>query len=118
MPIHSTALGKILLAGKGEEFFDRYAAYHQHLKRFTPYTITDPITLKREVQVVAERGYAISDQESLVGCRCLAVPIRGQHRSVIAAVSISATVQRFNDAAIPSSLTRLLDAAKAIECSM
>jgi DNA-binding IclR family transcriptional regulator len=113
-PAHATGMGKILLAFRGDEAFRDFVGPSQWFKRFTPFTIVSPQELKRELGHVAQRGYAISDQEAVLGCRCIAVPVRNRHRKFVAALSISNTPERFGDTAIPGLLSKLYTAADAI----
>ena len=84
-------------------------------QEITAYTITDPVKLRQEIDKVETQGYAISDHESVIGCRCVAVPIRSSLEKVVAAVSISAPSSRLPDASMPGVLAKLLDAAGRIE---
>jgi DNA-binding IclR family transcriptional regulator len=85
---------------------------YQTLKRFTPHTIVSPEELKHDLENVVEQGYAISDQECVLNCRCIAVPVRNRHRQVVSALSISSTPEKFCDKAIPRLLSRLFTAAE------
>src|SRR5215212_2298172 len=71
---HYTGLGKVLLAALPE---DRLAAHlgRQPLARRTPLSITDPAVLRDELDRVRAAGYAIDDEESNEGVRCIAAPI-------------------------------------------
>ena len=44
------------------------------------------------------QGFGVDDQETEEGLRCIAVPIRGDDRAVVAALSISGPVSRMTDA--------------------
>lgn len=114
MPVHATALGKVLLAAEGNEAFDRVVGRSITLRRYTPYTITKPDRLKLALAEVAANGYAVSDQECAVGCRCVAVPVRSASRKVVAALSISNTRETFSEANFPRLLGCLFSTAAAI----
>lgn len=113
-PAHATAMGKILLAFAEEEAFSHFVGPYRTFPRFTPRTIVTPEALKKELELVASQGYAISDQETVLGCRCVAVPIRSRRRNVVAALSVSNTAEKFSDGEIPMLLARLFASAKAI----
>jgi DNA-binding IclR family transcriptional regulator len=113
-PAHATGMGKILLAFSGEEAFRDFVGPSQCFKRFTPYTIVSPEVLRRELGHVAQQGYAISDQEAVLGCRCIAVPVRNRNRKFVAALSISSTPEKFGETAIPHLLSKLFTAADLI----
>ncbi|HUS08666.1 MAG TPA: IclR family transcriptional regulator [Bryobacteraceae bacterium] len=111
---HTTAMGKVLLALGGEQVFHDFVGRSTTLKCMTPYTIDKPDVLRRNLQAVAEQGYALSDQESDLGCRCLAVPVRMRGREVVAALSVSNTAAKFCEREIPSVLRKLFAAAEII----
>jgi DNA-binding IclR family transcriptional regulator len=113
-PVHATALGKVLLASGGEIRMNQYLGPLRALKRFTPYTIVSTENLRRELSVVSRQGYAVSNQESVLGCRCLGVPVRNQLGNVVAALSVSSTVDRFSDINLPRVLAQLRSAAETI----
>ncbi|HLW60481.1 MAG TPA: IclR family transcriptional regulator C-terminal domain-containing protein [bacterium] len=91
-PAHCTALGKVLLAHADPQLQTRVLA--GRLKRYTPGTIVDPPTLRRVLQAVRERGYAVDDQEFEEGIRCVAAPVLDYTGRVVAALSVSAPAGR------------------------
>lgn len=88
LPAHATALGKVLCAYLPEHREQALVA-EMRLKRLTPFTITDRRLLLRELQRVREEALAVEDREHLAHRRCIAVPVRGAHQRVIAAVGIA-----------------------------
>lgn len=92
-PAHSTALGKSLLSGLSQEEMER-VIQEKGLPRFTPNTITQPQRLKREIEQVRVRGYAVDNEENEVGGRCISAPVRNHKGKIIAAVSVSAPAIR------------------------
>jgi len=86
-PPHATAMGKVLLAGL-EPAVVRELAVQRPFERFTPTTITCVDDLLRELEVVAEQGYASSNQEWEPGLRSLAAPVHTRDGRVVAAVCI------------------------------
>jgi DNA-binding IclR family transcriptional regulator len=55
----------------------------------TPNTITDPETLKAELETIADRGWAYDDEERWRGLRCVGAPICTDDGDVKGAVSLS-----------------------------
>jgi len=86
--LHHTGLGKVLLAGLDD---DAVAALYgdQPLPALTPNTITSLEALLKHLEQVRRDGYALDDEESDIGLRCIAAPIRDHAGAVVAAVSIS-----------------------------
>jgi IclR family acetate operon transcriptional repressor len=93
-PLHSTGLGKALLAFAPPGVAAAYAD-HGSLEAKTPDTIVDPRHFAAELERTRERGYAIDDVENEDGVRCVAAPIRDHAGVVIAALSVSAPAYRF-----------------------
>jgi len=106
LPAHCTAAGKIHLAFMSEEEID--AVLPAELKGYTPTTITDRAALKKELQEVTEKGYAIDNEELDPGVRCVAAPIRDYTRRIVGAVSISGPSMRLNDERIEKELVPLV----------
>jgi IclR family transcriptional regulator, KDG regulon repressor len=96
LPLHSTAIGKVLLAyqapNKMELFLKSY-----HYQQQTDNTIINETVFREELEKVKEQGYALDDQENEQGVRCAAVPIFNGKGYVLAALSISTLVSRVND---------------------
>jgi DNA-binding IclR family transcriptional regulator len=85
MPMHASALGKVLLA------------YHPHLAdevlvgplaSLTGDTITDPAKLELQLAQVAERGLATEEDEAVLGESSLAAPIADRSGLVVAAIAV------------------------------
>jgi IclR family pca regulon transcriptional regulator len=68
----------------------------------TPHTLTDPAAFRAELGRVADRGYAVIDQEREEGVRSAAAPIRDGTGVVVAALNVSVNAARV-------SMDRLLD---------
>jgi IclR family acetate operon transcriptional repressor len=92
-PLHSTGIGKALLAFGAEADAASYA--DAGLRAKTPNTITDPDRLAEELALTRERGYAIDDVENEDGVRCVAAPVRDHTGEVVAAMSVAAPAYRF-----------------------
>lgn len=94
-PLHSTAAGKLFLAGGGPEGCRKYAE-RTGLKAATVHTITDPDQLWRAVEGTLRQGHALDNEEAELGVGCIAVPVRDNVGRVIAGISISAPIERRN----------------------
>jgi IclR family pca regulon transcriptional regulator len=98
LPAHLVSLGRVLLANLPSDERDNYLA-NAPLKSVTPRTIVDPKRLARELQLTSERGYAWVDGELDPAICGIAVPIRDQGGSVVAAISINLISGTLNEAA-------------------
>lgn len=105
---HSTAVGKVLLAGHGEDRLRRVVT-RLGLPARTPRTLTTLPALQAELARVRDRGWAVDDEEEEVGVRCLAVPV-GPGPDAVAALSVSAPSSRL-DPARPELVAALRKAA-------
>ncbi|SDM45468.1 IclR family transcriptional regulator [Halarsenatibacter silvermanii] len=93
---HNTALGKVTLANLPEEEVDRIIE-KAGLPEYTENTITDKDVLKRELEKIQEQNFALDDEESELGIRCISGPIFGHEGKIIAAFSISGPASRMTD---------------------
>ncbi|HET7580267.1 MAG TPA: IclR family transcriptional regulator [Bacillales bacterium] len=88
VPIHCSAVGKVLVAFKDQlelnQILDGYTFNKQ-----TSNTLTNEKDFYRELEKIRSRGYAIDNEENEPGVFCMAVPIRDHTGQVIAAISIS-----------------------------
>jgi DNA-binding IclR family transcriptional regulator len=84
-PLHSTSLGKAMLAFAGDDRINEVLA--AGLERRTARTVVDPGELRAQLEATRRSSVAYDDQESIVGLGCVAAPIRGSGRAV-AAVSV------------------------------
>ena len=60
------------------------------LTRHTPYTITEPGRLGRELQAVRARGFAQANEEMTLGTCSVAVPVHDSDGTVVAALGVVA----------------------------
>ncbi|GAB2729205.1 hypothetical protein GCM10010442_58420 [Kitasatospora kifunensis] len=92
LPVHATSAGKLLLAHAPRE--DQRAVAEQGLARYTPYTITAPGQLLRELCLVRRGEVAYSREELQLGTASVAAPVRGTGGEVIAALTVAFRVMR------------------------
>jgi len=80
----------------------------------TPKTQTDPQALQRSLDEVRQLGYAIDDEESEVGMRGIAAPIRDISGKVIAAVGLAGPIQRLTKKDLRGLSTQVVATAEAV----
>lgn len=95
MPAYCMASGKILLAYNDDAFIDKYLS-ETNLHPFTVNTITDPSTLKKELEIIRGLGYAKDRAEATIGLSCLSVPIFGPNKKPVASISASGQTEIIN----------------------
>lgn len=86
-PLHSTALGKVLLAY--DEDAEIKSMFARGVERRTPNTITDFEAFRAELEEVCKRGFAVDDVENEEGIRCVAAPVFDHEERVVASISLS-----------------------------
>ena len=93
LPAYCTSMGRVLLAHMTPAELDAYLG-RVELRPFTERTITNRDALKRELERVRERGFALVDQELELGLRSVAVPVRTASGTVVAAINASTQAAR------------------------
>lgn len=93
VPPHCSASGKLLLASLPAAEREALVA-EMPLHRFTQRTIADRALLLRELDRIIDAGYAVDDEEYVLGVACVAVPVRLADGQVIAAVAVHAATAR------------------------
>ncbi|CAB3864675.1 IclR family transcriptional regulator [Achromobacter denitrificans] len=113
--MHSTAVGKAYLAMLDEDALR--AALDQlplPYARHTPNTVKDEADLRRQLDLVRERGWAADEEENEAGIHCFGAPIFGANGMPVAAISVSTL--RFRQKPDPDAayVAPLLAACRAI----
>jgi len=93
LPSYCAAMGRVLLAGLDLKQVDRYLA-RERLIKFTVHTVVDKTALRRIIEDVRSRGYAISDQEIDLGSTGIAAPVRDRTGKVVAALDAAVVTSR------------------------
>ncbi|GAD79247.1 DNA-binding transcriptional regulator KdgR [Vibrio ezurae] len=112
-PLYSTAIGKVLLAGKSNqdaiallktvEFVQHTEKTHQNIQQ-----------LMDEVEVVKTQHFGEDNEEQEPGLRCIAAPIYDRFGNTIASVSVSFPTVRFDIERKPQYVAMLQAAGKRI----
>ena len=86
LPMHSTGVGKVLLAHAPDDVVDVVMA---NLTRVTPYSVTQPGRLREQLAACRRDGWAATVEEMTLGACSVAVPVRaGADGPVVAALGI------------------------------
>ncbi len=116
VPAHCSADGKAMLAYLGNEAIESIAA--DGLAALTTKTITDVSQLIADLAQVRARGYAIDDEETEIGLRAIAAPIRDHNGDVVAAISIAGPIQRMTKKVVLAHAPKVVAAAEAISARL
>jgi IclR family KDG regulon transcriptional repressor len=115
-PAYCTAEGQAILAFQPAEVVERVIGAGMASR--TPQTITDPAALRKALEAVRQRGCAIEDEESEIGMRCIAAPIRDDTGQVIAAIGLAGPVSRLTKKALAAFIPHVIETAAAISARL
>jgi DNA-binding IclR family transcriptional regulator len=93
---HCTSLGKVLLAHLPPSSLNVFLS-RPSFPQATEYTLTNPESLRTELETIRRQGYAFDVEEAEKGICCVAAPLKGLDGEVIAAISISGPASRIRD---------------------
>ncbi len=113
LPLHATAVGRVLLAAEPEWFVEKYL--DRELEAPTRKTVTDPILLKKILADVRKEGRSITLEQMRSGQCSVAYPILVDGR-VLAAVGLVIDVNRESE--IPRLVPLLIASCHRIEASL
>ncbi|WP_137389982.1 IclR family transcriptional regulator [Rhodoligotrophos defluvii] len=114
LPAFCTAPGRAMLAFMPQE---RAVAVLEGAPRQarTPYTVTDLDSILADLELIRQRGYAFSDQETYLGDISVAAPVRDHHGQVVAAVNVALATPRWSmDQARQAFAPIVMETARAI----
>ena len=114
---HCTSTGKVLLAYLPPEELDALLEGWE-LPKKTPFTVSSPASLRKQLTQVRKQGWAENVNESEVGIASIAAPIRNVFGQVIASLSIAGPVQRLDGASLQRFARPAVEAATAISKRM
>jgi DNA-binding IclR family transcriptional regulator len=90
MKVHSTAVGKALLAFLPPDSQEMQLV-QAPLEPQNERTIASPLELRRDLDQVREQGYSVNDEEDELGVRAVGAPILSADGVAIAAISVVGT---------------------------
>ena len=110
-PLYCTAIGKCILA-----FSD--VPFPSNLPSLTPRTITSHSQLRHHLDQIQNQGYALDDEENIIGVRCLAAPVFDHSGNAIATIGISGPTIRLPLGNIPSLAKIVMETAVSLSQSL
>jgi DNA-binding IclR family transcriptional regulator len=113
LPPHCSSMGKSITAFQPPERIDRILEVYGLVKR-TPNTIMDHPALLAEFERIRERGYAFDREESSEGAICIGAPVRRQGKPVVASISLSTPLLRYQPKREPEVIAGVCETAQAI----
>jgi len=112
VPLHCSALGKVLLA------YGAAALPSGPLQARTDRTITIRAELEAELERVRERGHAVTDEELEPGLVAVAAPVFAGDATAIAAISVSAPGTRMTAGQIGVTAASCVAVAKDLSVAL
>src|SRR5207237_4468822 len=94
-PKYCISLAKVLLAFLPNEQREEILLMLTY-ERATPRTIRNLARFRKELVRVIQQGYAMDDQETDMGARCVAAPVLDESGKVVAAISVSGPITRMS----------------------
>jgi IclR family transcriptional regulator, KDG regulon repressor len=117
LPIHTTAIGKTLVAYLPEAEILRILELRGMDKK-TRKSITSPQKFLQELEKVRKYGYAIDDEENSDNVRCLAAPVYDSNGKIIASFGASTIINQLDKALLPKIIEMVKDSAKKVSKSL
>lgn len=117
LPLHATAMGKVLLSGMTEDEIAKLYPDKQ-LGRLTDTTIVDFSELMKQLERIRAEGVGYSEGESVHGIRCVAAPIFGASGQIVSALGVSMPEARWESRAWETTVQAVLQGAKEISTKL
>lgn len=116
-PIYSTSLGKSILAFLEPTEAETILS-SRPLAKLTGKTITSLARLRRHLALVRKNGYAVDNEETERGARCVGAPIYNAQARPFAAISVSGPISYIRGELVPEIADALKDACEKISRQM
>jgi DNA-binding IclR family transcriptional regulator len=117
MPPQITAVGKALICQLDTHDIREIVA-NNPAPQGTPKSIQSLHRLYEELARTRERGYAIDDEESAMGVRCVAAPVTAASGEVVASLGVSATVSQLHEEYLPVVINIVRSAALKLSAQL
>lgn len=119
LALHASAQGKVFLAWSSQVAAAASRIGLEELGKksltpVTPQTVTDIASLKREIDEIRARGYALAPQEALLGINAIAAPIFNYDSHLIGSIGFVGSVQHIANPPTAAQVTRLLTLTQEI----
>ncbi|MGY3585606.1 IclR family pca regulon transcriptional regulator [Bradyrhizobium sp. USDA 4341] len=104
LPAFATAPGRAILANLDTDVANAILK-SASLPAITPHTTTSRQKLLKELEKVRQKGFAIADQEAMLGDISTAAPVFGYDNKVVAAVNIAASTASWTPERVEAELS-------------
>jgi DNA-binding IclR family transcriptional regulator len=117
LPVHTTAIGKALVAHLPEDEVLRILD-ERGMEKKTRRTITSPQKFLRELEKVRKYGFAVDDEENSDGVRCVAAPVFDASGKTIASLGTSTVIMQLDETHLPKIVKLVQSAAEKVSEQM
>ena len=113
LPVHTTAIGKVLVAPLADEEVIKILDL-RGLEKKTRRSISDKKKFLHELEKVRKAGFAIDDEENSLNVRCIAAPVFNAQGETVAALGTSTTILQLDKRHLPKVVELVKDAARKV----
>lgn len=117
LPVHTTAIGKILVCFLPDAEILRILEL-RGMERKTRKSIASPQKFLREAERVRKYGFAVDDEENAEGVRCIAAPVHDSKGNIIAALGTSSIIMHIDETHMPRIVELVKKAAAQVSRQM
>jgi IclR family transcriptional regulator, pca regulon regulatory protein len=93
LPAHACAAGRLLLSNLDDTSITK-ALKGQTFEKYTPHSLASTSEVLAQIAVARELGFACDDQEIEMGVRSIAIGLKNEHGSVVAALNLHIGMNR------------------------
>jgi DNA-binding IclR family transcriptional regulator len=112
--LYCTSLGKAILANLDDERKLQEILSSIKFNPDTVHTLATVARLKKDLVQTRAQGFALDDEEAVVGARCIGAAIYGPDGKVLGAISVSGPVSRVSKERLPFFCAEITKAAREI----
>jgi DNA-binding IclR family transcriptional regulator len=116
-PVHATGVGKSMLAFlhpiEAEEILKKRSR-----QKLTPKTVTSVKAHLRAFKRIREQGFAIDNEETEKGARCVAAPIFNSQGRPVGAISVSGPVSHMGGKTVAQIAPALMEATRRVSAQL
>ncbi len=113
LDLHCTAQGKALIADLSEEQLNKLFVRCE-FAQYTSKTIHSLTSLKKHLTEIRANGFAVNDEEQVVGVRAVAAPVVDPDGNVIACISVRGSTEQITTFRFPQLGREMIRAAREL----
>lgn len=116
-PMINSGMGKAILASYADADIEAHMASHRP-RKVTDKSILKTSRLREDIAATRTRGYAIDDEEFVLGLRCVAAVVYNAQAEALFAISVSGLSVRVNDERLHTLGTLVAGAARELTLTL